>query len=413
MKLKLPPYLRVSYFIASRLRSGSIKGFSSLITQIAIASIAFGLSVMIVSFAIFEGFKKNIQAKIFNFGGHIQATKHDSGNSYEEVPVSTSSVLYKHATTLPGVQHIQKYARKAALLRTETEVQGVIFKGISTDYDTSSFKEMITQGRLPDFQKGDYASEIVISQRIANKLLLQLHDEVTIFFVQEPPRVRKLKIVGIYDSGIEDFDNQIVIGDIRLIQRINNWADTLVGGFEIILSDFQELEKRFFEIYDFMDYDIQIIKITDLYSSFFDWFIMLNRNVVIFTFIILCVASFNIISILLILIMERTQMIGTLKALGATNTQIRYIFIFNGLRILIKGLLIGNSLAIGLCLIQKYTHIVPLNRENYYISFVPVEIDWLSIVFFNLLTISFVALVILLPSFIITRIEPIKSIRFS
>jgi len=410
---KLHQSFYVSYLIARKLRASTTKGFSLLITHIATASIAFGLAVMIVSFSIFAGFKQNIQEKIFTFGGHIQATKHDTSNSYEEIPISTNSVLYEQVTSLAGVHHIQVYGRKAALLRTETEVQGVIFKGIAPDYNQRILQNILSEGKIPSWKEGEYTPEILVSRRIANKLMLSVDSEVTIFFVQEPPRTRKLKIAGIYDSGIEDFDNQVIIGDIRLIQRINNWADTLVGGFEIFLDDFGELEKRFLEIYDFMDYDIQIVKITDLYSSFFDWFVMLNRNVVIFIVIILCVASFNIISIILILIMERIQMIGTLKALGATDKQVQYIFIFNGLRILLKGLTIGNLLAVGLCLLQQYTHIIPLNRENYYIDFVPIQLDWLSFLFFNILTILFVAIVILLPSFIITRIEPIKSIRFA
>lgn len=405
---------KASYFISKRLRSGSAEGFSALIIKIAIASIALGLGVMIVSYSIFSGFKTTIKEKIFSFSAHIQISKFDDSSAYEETPVALSANVFAEQDEMDWIEHVQVYSRKAGLLKTDEEILGVLFKGIGEDYKAGALKEGLTDGEFPvwDSEKR-YNKEVVISQIIADKLKLKVGDKVAMFFVQDPPRSRKLTVAAIYETGIEEFDGAIILGDIRLVQRLNSWEYSLVGGFELFVKDFDELDIAFDSTYDFMDHDLQISKVTEQHASYFDWFIMLNKNVLIFLAIILSVASFNIVSIILILIMERTSMIGTLKAIGATNWQIQQVFIFNGARLIAYGLLLGNVFGIGLCLVQKYLKIMPLDPENYYMDTVPIQFEWEAIIAFNAMTALLVSLILFIPTFVVSRINPIKSIKFS
>ncbi|MEN7548607.1 FtsX-like permease family protein [Rapidithrix thailandica] len=402
-----------SFFISKRLRSKGGTDFSSLITKIAIGSVAIGLAVMIASALIFKGFKQVIQDKIFANAGHIQVNRFDLNKSYEEMPISTESEIYQNSQAIDdNIASVQRYSRKAALLKSNEEVMGVMLKGVYTDFDTLRFKKNIVEGRWLDFSDSTYSNEILISQKIANKMFLHVGDEVIMAFIQDPPRLRKLQVKGIYHTGIEDFDNLLILGDVRLIQRLNNWPDTLVGGFEVFLKDFDKLDESYEHIYNTIDYDLYPEKVTDTYVHFFDWFVILNRNVLIVSIIILVVASFNIISIMIIMIMERTPMIGTLKALGANNWQVQKIFIFNGIRLIAKGLFWGNIIGLGFGFLQHQFRLIPLDPENYYMEVVPVYFDWTLVILMNLLITLVVSIVLVFPTMIISRVEPIKAIKF-
>jgi len=404
--------LNFPYFIAMRLNARGKQSFSKLIVNIAIASIASGLAVMILSFAIFKGFKEAIQDKIFSFEPHIKATKFTFGSAFEEHPVSTSYDLYQHGTEIEGVSQVQHFTYKTGILKAKTEVYGVLMKGIGQDYDTSRFVPNLTAGRMPNIYAEKSSTELVISEYIARKLAVGLNDRLIMYFVQDPPRVRRMEVVGIYQTDIEDFDEKLVIGDHRLLQRLNSWGDTLVGGFEVYVEDFDELETVYDRVFDAMDIDLGIIQVKDSYVQFFDWFTMLNRNVYVFLIVIIFVACFNIVSIMLILIMERTNMIGTLKALGATNQQIRQVFTFNGLKIVTKGLLIGNAAGIALGWAQQRFRLVPLDPENYYMSAVPIAFDWGAVILLNAGTLLLIGLILSIPTRIISRLDPIKTIKF-
>ncbi len=412
MSSNIKKHLNLSLFVSSRLEGRGKNNFSRVITRIAIGSVATGLAVMILSFAIFTGFRNAIQDKIFSFSAHIRASKFVMSNSYEEIPVATSYDLYQTGSEIAGVEHIQVYSRKAGILKTDEEVYGVVVKGVGTDFDTTRFANNLLEGRFPDLKGDEISTEILISKKIADLLGLKLHDDVIIYFVQDPPRVRKLTIAGIYLTGIEDFDEKIIVADNQLIQRVNNWSDSLVGGFEIYVSDFDKLDEVYERVYDEMDYDLGIVKVTDSYVQFFDWFVMLNRNVFVFLSVILFIACFNIFSIVLILIMERTNMIGTLKALGSTSKQIRQIFVYKGYRIIITGLLLGNVAGLGLGYLQMKYRIVPLDPENYYMSAVPIVIEWPVVLVLNLVLVLLVGFILAVPTRIITSMEPIRTIKF-
>ena len=404
---------QVAYFISKKLRYKSKIAFSAIISRVAIGSIAVGLATVLISSMIFQGFQGEIQEKIFALAGHIQVRKFDLRNSYDDVAISTNSILYKNALKIPNIVHIQQYSQKAALLKTDEEVMGVVLKGVDSDFDKSRFEKQLSEGIVPNFGEDSTKLDLLISQYIAKKLKLNIGDETLIYFVQQPPRARKLVISGIYETGIEEFDQQIVIGSNGLIQQLNSWGDTLAGGFEIFLNDFRKIDHSFNEVYEAMDYDLQAEKVTDRYIHLFDWFLMVNQNVTIFIIILLFVACFNIVSIVLILIMERVQMIGTLKALGAVDGVIQKVFFLNGVRMLAKGLLIGNFIALLFGIIQQKLGLIPLDPVNYYINAVPIQFNWGLLLVYNILVVILVSLVLMIPSIFITRISPIQAIKFN
>lgn len=404
--------MNLSYFISKRISGKETNSFSGTIHKIAIASIGFGLAIMIISFLILKGFQHNIQEKIISFGGHLQVTKFTLSQSYEEDPISKNLALFQDYSKHKYIDHIQEYANKAGLLKANEEVEGIVLKGVSSTFDLTNFEQNIIEGDFPDLDGESTTNEIMVSQNIANKLNLILGDDALIYFIQNPPRVRKLQISGIYETGMEDFDEKIILGDIRLVQRINNWPDSLVGGFEIFLQDFDQADYYQSQLEDEVGYELYIEKISDKYVEIFDWLLLLNRNVVIFLSLTLFVACFNMVSILLILIMERTQMIGVFKALGATNKIIRRIFVYNGIQLIVKGLLLGNFIGIAFGVLQSRFQFFTLDPKNYYMEFVPIEWNWSIIILLNMLTFITISFVLIIPTMIISRISPMKSIRF-
>ena len=400
-------------FISKKIRKGDKGSFSATVSNIAVITVALGIGVIILSFAVLDGFKKEIRNKIFSLGGHIQVTMADNKESFEENPFSVNTDLYRNWRKLNNVEHVQSYFHKAGLLQTKEEVMGVIMKGIGKDFDKTKLEGNLKEGTFFNQTDSLPSREIIVSKRISNNLKLKVGDSVLMYFVQNPPRFRKLIIRGIYETGLEEFDEQIIFGDIRLIRQLNNMGDSLVGGYEIFIKDFNNMENAYYEVSELADYFMQADRITEKYPQIFEWLEHLDRNVVLFLVIILLVVMFNIVSSIFIMIMERTSMIGLLKAFGATNAQVRNIFLYNGLIIIVKGLFWGNFLGLGACYLQYYFHLFPLNPETYYMNFVPIDIDWYEIFALNLLTFAVISLVLFLPVVLISYIRPVKSIRFN
>ena len=388
-------------------------GFSATIYKIAIASIGVGLAVMIISFLIMIGFQNTVTEKIYNFSAHLLVTKYTSNDTFEEAPLSLNNQLYNNFEEFGFIDHVQDYSHKAGLIKTDEEVLGIIFKGVSPRFDTVRFAPSMVEGRFIHFDDESYSKEVLLSREIARKLNLSLNDDVIVHFFQNPPRVRRLRVVGIYETNLSEYyDNKFIIGDIRLIQRLNNWPDSLAGGMEIFVTDEEKIDDAENGVLQLMNYDMAVQKVSNKYIQVFDWLHLISRQVNIFLTIILLVVCVNMVSIILILIMERTQMIGLLKAFGSPNRLIRRIFAYHGIGIIVRGLLLGNILGLGLCLIQYYFKVIPLNPRDYYMSFVPIGWDWGVVLLLNLLTLTVVALIIIIPTLVISRVEPIKSIRF-
>lgn len=409
---KILNYLNLSYFIAKRISFRRTGGFTGTIHRIAVASVAIGIAVSLISFMILGGFQREISDKVYSFTGHFQVMKFMSSNAFEESPTSTNSNFYQNYTQNDAIKHVQVFAHKPGLLKGDDEVEGVLMKGIGPDFDSLSFGNSLVKGRFIQFSDSGAVNEVVLSTKIANKLMLDVGDRVIMYFVQDPPRFRRLEIVGLYETFLENFDDRIILGDIQTIRNLSSWTEDQVGGFEVFVHNPDNIASIQKPLYADLDYDLRLISIQDKYLEIFDWLQLLNNNVYVFLTLILFVAAFNMVSILFILIMERTQMIGILKALGARNRQIRRVFVWNGVRIIGRGLLIGNSLAFVIGFLQDRFQLIPLNPENYYMSFVPIFWNWPVFVAINIAVLVVTTLVLFIPAMLISNIQPIKAIRF-
>ncbi|MGM0579065.1 MAG: ABC transporter permease [Bacteroidota bacterium] len=399
-------------FIAKRTINSKTGQFSGSIYKIAISSIAIGLGIMLIALLILGGFQKTIKDKVFSFAGHMQVTKYTLSNSFDESPISTETKFFQNHKDLPFIRHVQGVAYKAGLLKTEEAVEGVVIKGIGADYDTANFASNLLEGRFPNVNSEDYSTEIIISKELAQLLMLDLGEKVIMYFVQNPPRYRQLEIVGVYQTGLEDFDERMIIGDVRMIQRLNDWSKDQVGSFEVFINDNMDEEEAESIVFDKVDAD-QFVNLTSKkYPQYFEWLELLNQNVRLFLALILFVACFNMVAVIFILTMERTPMIGLLKSMGAKNKLIRNVFLMSGLRLTFKGLLWGNLVAIGAAALQYYFHLIPLDQENYYMSAVPILWDFKMIIGLNLLVLVVVLISLFLPVWFIARMKPIKAIRF-
>ncbi|NLR92564.1 ABC transporter permease [Flammeovirga agarivorans] len=404
------------YFISKRLSAHRNNSFTKLISKIAIGSVALGVGALILAFSIFYGFKEGIEDKLFLHVGHMNVEKFTMNRSKEEPPVNVNnSDLYLKKDSLPKVKNVYNYAHKWGLLKSNDEVSGILIKGLSKDYDISRWENDMVSGKFPDLESLKNGSKyIVISQVMAKKMNLNVGDDIIVYFIQQPPKARKMKVSGIYNTGLEDFDELVAYGDINLVRRLNSWGDSLVGGMEILIDNFDELDAVGEEIDEnFVDVHLIMRSVKDKYAHFFDWFQMLYNNVWIFLIVIISVAIFNVISIMLILIMERTAMIGTFKALGATNNLLQKIFIYDGIRMAVKGMIIGNLISLGFGVLQLNFKLIPLEASTYYLDYVPFSFHWDTILFVNLTVILLTSVGLLIPTSIVLGISPIKSIKFN
>lgn len=410
--------MNLEYFIAKRLITAKDykSSISAPIIKIAISAIAIGMVMMIVSVATGIGLQQKIREKISTFNGHISISNYDSNQSEVTlVPISKKQNFYPKFNTVEGINHIQAIASKAGIIRTENAFEGVVFKGVGGDYKWDNIKEYLVEGKLPDFSK-KLNEDVVLSEFLANRLKLKVGDAFNTFFMKEGqnklPNIRRFKIVGIFNSGFQEFDATYVLGDIRHMQRINKWKADQVGAFEVFVDDFDNIKSVGEEVYQQTGSTLDTKTIIEKYSYIFEWLQLFDFNIIVILIVMILVATINMVVALLVLILERTQMIGILKALGANNWSIRKIFLYNASYLILRGLFWGNLIGIAILLIQKYFGIVKLNPENYYVDQAPVYLNWGYILLLNGLTISVCFLVLLIPSYIITKISPVKAIRF-
>lgn len=407
--------MNLEYFIAKRLITAKDykSSISAPIIKIAISAISIGMIMMIVSVATGIGLQQKIREKVSAFNGHIIISNYDNNQSEVTlVPISKKQDFYPKFTSVPGVQHIQAIASKAGIIRTETAFEGIIFKGVGTDYKWNNIKEYIVEGRIPN-NKGDLNEEVVISQFIANRLNLKVGDAFNTFFMKEKGyNLRNFDIVGIFNSGFQEFDATYIIGDIRHMQRINKWAPDQIGAFEVFVDDFNTIESTGEQVYAQTASTLDSKTIIEKYSYIFEWLQLFDFNIIVILVVMILVATINMVVALLVLILERTQMIGILKALGANNWSVRKIFLYNAFYLIVRGLFWGNLIGISLLLIQQQFGIIKLPPENYYVNQAPVYLNWGYILLLNLLTVTVCFLVLLIPSYIITKISPVKAIRF-
>ncbi|MFV8378979.1 ABC transporter permease [Flavobacterium sp. LB3R33] len=407
--------MNLEYFIAKRLITAKDykSSISAPIIKIAISAIAIGMIMMIVSVATGIGLQQKIREKVSAFNGHIIISNYDNNQSEVTLtPISKKQDFYPKFTSVPAVEHIQAIASKAGIIRTETAFEGIIFKGVGNDYKWDNIKEYIIEGRIPNV-KGDLNEEVVISQFIANRLNLKVGDGFNTFFMKEKGyNLRNFDVVGIFNSGFQEFDATYIIGDIRHMQRINKWAPDQIGAFEVFVDDFDTIESTGEQVYAQTASTLDSKTIIEKYSYIFEWLQLFDFNIIVILVVMILVATINMVVALLVLILERTQMIGILKALGANNWSVRKIFLYNAFYLIIRGLFWGNLIGISLLLIQQQFGIIQLPPENYYVNQAPVYLNWGYILLLNVLTVTVCFLVLLIPSYIITKISPVKAIRF-
>jgi lipoprotein-releasing system permease protein len=401
--------MNLSYFIANRIRNSKGQSFSRIIVKVGISSVAIAVSVIVLSFFVLFGFKNTIKEKLFSQTSHIQVSKITLNRSFEEVPLPNNSELIKEVKALPEIKSINKAAYKSVILKSEEEIGGVVLKGIDENYDWSEFQSNMIEGRVLN---PDSANEIVISQKIAQTLNTKVGESIFAYFIQDPPRARKLNVVGIYDSKVDELDQIYTLTHLSLIQRINLWEEGEFGHYEIFLKDINTLEVVQKKLEDVFPLEYNVTTVTQIIPHFFDWFKFLDRNIVMIIALIMIVAAFNMISVLLIMIMERTPMIGLFKSLGATGAQIRRIFLINSSGIIGYGLLFGNLIAFVLAFLQWKFQIIKLDAQNYYMSYVPIEWSWPAVIGVNVGVFLVVLLVTLLPTFAIRKISPVVALKY-
>jgi lipoprotein-releasing system permease protein len=381
--------------------------------RIAIVGIMLGLGVMILSLAIVKGFKHEIRNKVRGFGGDIRAVKFDLNNSYESSSVLIDSSFIKRALKSPYITHVMPVATKPGIIKANNEIEGVVLKGVDKSYDWGYFKNMMVAGEVINFADSVEAQkEIMISQTIADRLRLKVGDKMLMYFVQEPLRRRQFKIKGIFNIGVEEVDKTFVIGSLSLVNRLNDWKPGEIGQYEIRISDFDHLDEAADALDTVLPVKLKEYTIAEDYPSIFEWLNLLDVNFVVMLVLMMAVAVINMISALLIMILERTAMIGIFKAMGASNWEIRKVFLINATYLIGVGLLLGNLLGLGLGYFQQQTHFFALDQASYYMKFVPVEFDVLDIIQLNIGTMIVCLLVLMIPSSLVSRISPVKAIQF-
>ncbi len=393
--------------------------FSGPVIKVSIAGIILGMTVMILSMAIGSGFKKEIRDKISGFGAHIQVVNYDFNLSYEPNPIRYDSVLAAEISALSGIKKVQRFGTKPGLIKTDNEMQGVLLKGISPEYDLTFLNSVLVAGTVPQYTDTATSNEILISETMANMLNIELGQQIFIYFFQEQIRVRRLTVAGIYNTHLSDLDKMYVIADIKQIQRLNDWGPDQIAGYEILIDDFNKLNERGIAVYDltggFIGDDGTLLRTLTIKNSqpqIFAWLDILDMNIVVIIVLIVLIAGFNMISGLLILILERTNMIGILKAMGIQDMPLRKIFLYLASGIAIRGLVWGNIAGLSIALLQKQFGIFKLDPANYFLDTVPILINPSHILLLNLGAILAIFIMMIGPSYLAAKIAPVKAIKF-
>ncbi len=416
--------MNTELFISNRLffDKSEQQFLSKKIIKIALFGIALGLAVMIVSVAVITGFKTEIRNKVVGFGSHIQIVNYSSKNSYEIPPISKKQPFLEKVQKLNSVKTINAFATKPGMIKTDESIQGIVLKGVEPGYDWSFFRNNLIAGTLPGLNDSARVNEILISENVSRFLRLETGNLAVLYFINEnevTPRMLQLKVCGIYRTSLEEFDNLFVFGDIKQVQRLNDWQSDQISGFEILVSEFDKINSTEREVrnlvvgYSNQDSDIlRTDNITRQYPQIFDWLAILDMNVWVILILMILVAGFNMISALLVLILERSAMIGILKSLGSPNWSIRKVFLYLSVFLTSRGLIWGNVIGISIILLQKYFHLIKLNPTTYYVDVVPVNFNLLHILLLNLGCIVVTTLMLVIPSYLVSKISPEKTIRF-
>lgn len=404
--------MNFEYFISRRFLKENKKRFSQTALNLSVLSIALGLAVMILSVSIVTGFQKSIRDKIAAFDGHIQVSQYDFNNSMELPPINTNKDMETLIKNHKGVKSISSFAYKGGIIKANSIIQGCIFKGIDENYDWDAFKPWIVEGNTLQLNDSARSNDVIMSQPMANKLQLKINEDFLVYFMQDPPKVRKYKAVAFYKSSFTDFDNKFIFGDIKQIQKLNRWDSNQIAGYEIVLHNFDDMDAQTEWIHDEIDYNLKALNLNQRYPFIMDWLNLLDTNVYFILGLMIAISGIGMVATLLILILEKTKFIGSIKAMGATTNSIRKIFIYHNIYLSIRGLILGNIIGIGVALFQKYLKIIPLDASTYYMDAIPININPIHILLLNFGVLVIISIIMWAPSHIISKISPVKALRY-
>jgi lipoprotein-releasing system permease protein len=403
--------LNIEYFIARRIAIKSERTFSKLIVRIAIAGVMLSLAVMILSIAIIKGFKTEIQDKVRGFIGDVQIYRYDLNGSFEKSPFVPNDSTLSYLKNDKAVQSYYPFATKPAIISANGEVEGINFKGIDKDYDWNFIRKHLVSGGVINFEDSTQ-NQILISNHTAKRLQLKVGDGFLMHFVLDPPKRRKFKIVGIYNIGIENIDKSFVVGNINIIRSVNKWAPDQMGGMEVRIKDFSKLKPVADDIYANLELKLRSRSVKESTPEIFTWLSLLDVNTQVLLILMMIVGVINMITALLIMILEKTTMIGLLKSMGISDYSVMKVFLYNGIYLVGIGLVLGNLLGLGIAYFQHKTHLFTLDQTNYYLAYVPMEVHFIDVVMLNIATVVICLLVLIIPSLLVSRISPLKAIRF-
>jgi lipoprotein-releasing system permease protein len=404
--------LKLSYYIANRLISGKQYGSSAVIIRIATMAVAISIAVMIIAVAVVKGYQLQIKQKVTGFGAHIQLSRLDLNNSYETTAIGIDTIMEALILQHSAISNIQPFVVKAGIVKTTEDFSGIVLKGVNKQYDWRFLKEHLIKGAPPKLTDNEPSDGILISSTLAKRLQLDTGSKIIIYFVQDPPRARRFMVSGIYNTGFNELDETYAFLDMRVLQKINGWVPEAITGYEIMLHDEQNIDRVQDDIIAYLPMHVEIQNIRALYPQLFEWLTLLDMNVWVIIILMILVACINMTTALLILIVDRSTMIGIFKTIGSSMRLLRSVFLHIAVRLIGNGLLYGNLMGVGICLFQYHFGFVALDPDAYYLDKVPIHLMWSDVLLLNAGSIVVCLLVLILPASTVSRISPIKVLRF-
>ena len=404
---------RIEYRLSRRLLRSGDSASTRPIVRLSVIGISICLIIVILALSITSGYRQAIEKKVIDMGSHIRISNYDLNYSYDPRPFDKNQPFLEELKQNPDITNFQYFSTKVAIIKTADQVEGVVLKGIDSTFSWSHFQENMVAGTPIDVASDTLTSGVVMSAAMAKKLRLQIGDKVFAYFVQDPPMQRRFRLDGLYATGMPEYDGKFILADLRHVQKISGWDSNYVGGIEILIRDYDKIDEVGAFVNDRIGYKLKAETIRELYPAIFQWTDLFNTNVIVLLCITIFICIITLISTFFIIILEQTSTIGILKAMGMTTQRVRNVFMFIGLRVIVKGMIIGNVVGVGLCLLQKYLHIIKLDPSSYYVPYVPIQFDIPVILLVNLGILLLCMLVLLIPAnFVSKKVTPITAIKF-
>jgi len=403
--------MNFEYFIAKRIAFNNTKSLSKIIIKVASAATALSIAILICAVVIVEGFQSEIKSKIFGFWGHSQVIHYNASSSAEAIPFVLNDSIKSTWDNDANIKHYQSFVEKAGIIKSKGEIEGIVFKGVGKDFDWNFIQNNLRSGNIINVEDPDNR-KVLLSKTIAERLNLNVGDAIHVYFMERKSIGKKLTIEGIYHTGLAEYDKIFCIVDNRFLQEINQWHADQIGGVQIFFKDAENLKKHDEKLFRQLPTFLKSKHIIEMYPNIFDWVNLTQTNKYLILGLVIIVAAFNMMTVLLILILERVNMIGTLKAMGMSSWSIQKVFLYHASYIILIGLLIGNGVGLGIALTQEKWEWIKMNESAYYLDHVPIAFDWTKVIMINIIAVIVINVLLIIPSYLVQRISPIKAIRF-